>query len=375
MRGDADVVVVGSGPAGGSAAYFLRQFGFRVLVVEKARLPRYKICAGGVPLAAMQNFPFSFSPVVEQWIQRMTFIHGKSQATHHIPRDSLAMVMRDRFDQFLLEHSKADVLDATPMTHVTQDEKLVYVQIQGRSKPLRASFAIGADGPNSRVAHCIGLRRMRKLGAALEAEVEPGNGPGMLESFRGRIVVELGAVDDGYAWIFPKASHLSVGLGSTAKGTSLHARFSTCMTRLGIDLRSTRPKGHPLPVYSSPEPLHKGRILLAGDAAGLVDPLTGEGIRPAIESGRMAAQAIARRKIKDYSRNIELSIGRDMIWASRLARLLYTWTGPGFNWLVRHKLIFQDLIRVTNNRLSYRQAIKRAPLYMLLALQRAKLER
>jgi flavin-dependent dehydrogenase len=103
--------------------------------------------------------------------------------------------------------------------------------------------------------------------------------------------------------------------------------------------------------------------------------LTGEGIRPAIESGRMAAQAIARRKIKDYSRNIELSIGRDMIWASRLARLLYTFTGPGFNWLVRHKLIFQDLIRVTNNRLSYRQAIKRAPLYMLLALQRARLER
>lgn len=375
MRGDADVVIVGSGPAGGSAAYFLGQFGFRVLVVEKARLPRYKVCAGGVPHAAMQEFPFSFSPVVEQWIQRMTFIHGKSQATHHIPRDSLAMVMRDRFDQFIIEHSKADVLEASPVTHVSQDEKQVYVQVQGRSKPLRASFAIGADGPNSRVAQSIGLRRTRRLGAALEAEVESGNGPGMQESFRGRIVVELGPVDNGYAWIFPKASHLSVGMGSTTKGTNLHDRFATCMTRLGIDLRSIRPKGHPLPVYISPEPLQKGRILLSGDAAGLVDPLTGEGIRPAIDSGRMAAQAIARRQVKEYSRRIEVSIGRDMIWASRLARLLYAWTGPGFHWLVRHKLIFQDLIRIKNNRLSYRQAVKRTPLYMLLAFQRARLER
>ncbi|MFP4033930.1 MAG: geranylgeranyl reductase family protein [Desulfovermiculus sp.] len=375
MRGDADVIIVGSGPAGGSAAYFLRQFGFRVLVVEKERLPRYKVCAGGVPHAAMQEFPFSFSPVVEQWIQRMSFIHGKSQTTHHIPRDSLAMVMRDRFDQFIIEHSRADVLEASQVTLVSQDEDQVSVQVQGRSRPLRASFAIGADGANSRVAQSVGLRRTRNLGAALEAEVEPGSGPGMLESFRGRIVVELGAVDNGYAWVFPKASHLSVGLGSTVKGTSLHDRFTNCMTRLGIDLKSTRPKGHPLPVYTSPAPLHKGRILLAGDAAGLVDPLTGEGIRPAIDSGRMAAQAIASHQVKEYSRRIDLSIGRDMIWASRFAQLLYAWTGLGFHWLVRHKLIFQDLIRITNSRLSYRQAVKRVPLYMLTALQRARLER
>ena len=374
MRDDADVVIVGSGPAGGSAAYFLVQAGLRVLVLEKERLPRYKVCAGGVPAAAMQVFPFSFAPVIEQWVQRMTFIHGKAQITHQVPPESLAMVMRDRFDQYLIERSGAQVLEGCQVLDLSQDRELISVQVEGRSRPLKARFAIGADGPNSKVARSIGLRRTRRMGAALEAEIEAE--PLVQDDFQGRVVVELGKVDFGYAWIFPKTSHLSVGIGSMTKGAhSLPQHFTASMTRMGIDLSFSRLKGHPLPIYIKPEVVHKDRVLLAGDAAGLVDPLTGEGIRHAIESGRMAAEAIIHNRIEGYSQRIHEAIGRDMDWAAKLARVLYSWPGPCFHWLVRHRPIFKDMIRIANDGLKYRQAVRRIPLYTLLALERAKLER
>jgi geranylgeranyl reductase family protein len=374
MQVDADVLVIGGGPAGGSAAYFLGQAGYRVLVLEKEQLPRYKVCAGGVPGSVLEEFPFSFAPVVEQWVQRMTFIHGRAQTTHRMPEDSLAMVMRDRFDQYILEQSRAEVLDSSQVMELTQDQDGVSVHVAGRSRPIRALYAIGADGPNSRVARSIGLRRSRSMGAAMEAEVDPD--PAVVQSFQGRVLVELGKVDFGYVWIFPKASHLSVGIGSMTKGAhSLPQHFISSMDTMGINLRSAKLKGHPLPIYIKPEPVHKGRVLLTGDAAGLIDPLTGEGIRHAIESGRMAAEAILHNRIEDYTRRIQCNIGRDMSWAARLAWVLYTWPGPCFHWLVRHRHVFRDMIRIANSRLSYRQAFSRLPLYALLAFERARLER
>jgi geranylgeranyl reductase family protein len=374
MRVDADVVVAGSGPAGGSAASFLVQAGYKVLVVEKERLPRYKVCAGGVPSGALERFPFSFAPVIEQWVQYMTFIHNQAQTTHRLPAESLAMVMRDRFDHYLVEQSKADVLDGHAVLNVLQEGEEVAVQIEGRSRPIRAGYVIAADGPNSRVARSIGLRRTRNMGTALEAEVDPEGA--VQKSLQGRVVVELGKVDFGYAWIFPKSSHLSVGIGSMTKGThSLPEHFATSMNKMGINLQSARMKGHPLPVYIKPEPMHKGRVLLAGDAAGLVDPLTGEGIRHAIDSGRMAAEAIIQGRVGQYTKRIDLAIGRDMGWAAKLANVLYSWPSPCFHWLVRNKYIFRIMIRIANGVLSYKQAIMRLPLYILLALERTRLER
>jgi geranylgeranyl reductase family protein len=374
MRVDADVLVVGSGPAGGSSASFLVQAGYKVLVVEKEHLPRYKVCAGGVPSNALEQFPFSFSPVIEQSVQRMTFIHDQAQSTHRLPTDSLTMVMRDRFDHYILEQSKAEVLEGYTVLDVLEEGGGVTVQVQGRSKPIRARYVIGADGPNSRVARSIGLRRTRSMGAALEAEVDPD--PAVQQSFQNRVVVELGKVDFGYAWVFPKSSHLSVGIGSMTKGAhSLPEHLTASMAKMGIDLQSTRMKGHPLPVYIKPEPVHKGRVLLAGDAAGLVDPLTGEGIRHAIDSGRMAAESIMNGRVGEYSRQIELVIGRDMGWAAKLANVLYSWPGPCFQWLIRNRYIFRDMIRIANGDLSYKRALMRLPWYTILALERARLER
>ena len=137
----------------------------------------------------------------------------------------------------------------------------------------------------------IGLRRRRLLTAAIEAEVTPD--AETWERYAGKALFDLGALPFGYLWVFAKKEHLSVGIAQfSGKYAPLRQTLLREMAHLGIDLTGARLHGHTLPLYQGAEPRGTARTLLVGDAAGLVDPLSGEGIRHAIASGKIAAQAI-----------------------------------------------------------------------------------
>ena len=118
-----DAIIVGAGPAGASAAFWLGEAGKRVLLLEKERLPRYKPCGGGMPQAVFERFPFDFSPVVEREVRRVRFRFrdGREVATK-LPGRPTAMVMRDRFDYHILQHARADVRDGSPVAELQQDD-------------------------------------------------------------------------------------------------------------------------------------------------------------------------------------------------------------------------------------------------------------
>ena len=366
-----DVIVVGAGPAGASAAYWLGEAGKRVLVLEKERLPRYKPCGGGVPKTVFVRFPFDFSPVIEREIGRVRFrFRDGREVAAELPGRPVAMVMRDRFDYHLLRHARAEVQDGSPVVALRQDGDGVEVET-GSGEGFRGRYLIGADGANSRVARLVGLRQGKRMGAALEVEVPADDV--LLEAYQETALFLFGTPPMGYMWIFPKAEHLSVGIGAfLGKVPSMRDVLRQEMARLGIRVDDRDGYGHPLPIYMRHESLHRGRVLLVGDAGGLMDPLLGEGVRHAIRSGRLAAEAVLAEDVGGYSRRVRREMGADFLWGLRWARLFYNHPGASFELGVRNPLFLNQFLRLFAGQTTYRAMALRAPLTLLLGLRRRR---
>ena len=278
-----DVIVVGAGAGGASAAYFLTQAGKSVLVIEKQTLPRYKACGGGVSLKMLAKyFPFSFEPVIESHPTSVWWVLGSNSVTIPLPKGSLGMVMRAKFDAFILEHSSAEVITAATVVRVTEKKDCVVVTTK-EGGTFEGRYLIGADGTNSVIAKSLGLRRHQRPTPAIEAEVVVPES--VMARFAHKPVFIFAAIRRGYLWIFPKGDHLSVGIARLKpRPGQLQASLAKVMSEYGISLEHAVFHGHTIPLYGGPQPIATHRCLLVGDAAGLVDPLSGEGIRPAIKS-------------------------------------------------------------------------------------------
>jgi geranylgeranyl reductase family protein len=360
---DADVIVAGAGPGGASAAYFLGQQGCKVLVLEKAQLPRYKPCGGGVPNTVFNFFPFDFEPVIEQRISRATFVYGTRQFTQPVEPDALTMVMRDQFDYYILQQAQAEVRPGVEVAAVAQERDGVTVTTK-KGETLRASYLIAADGANSPVARSVGLREGKELGVALELETEVDSAT--LAAYHERFLVGFGYLTAGYYWIFPKAHHLSIGIGTVKRGEkTMPHLLQEAMTNLGVSLEKHQRYAHPIPIRTRREQLQQERVLLVGDAAGLVDPLTGEGIRHAVESAHIAAKTIVTGNVAQYTALIEKTYAADLGWARLLSHIIYNSQRFSFDWIMRNRLAFTDLISILSNRMSYRQFVSKLPLYVL----------
>lgn len=366
---DYDAIIVGTGPAGASVAFWLGEAGKRVLVLEKERLPRYKPCGGGVPKAVFERFPFDFSPVVERevgWV-RLRFRDGREVAAE-MPGRPVAMVMRDRFDYHILQHARAEVRDSSPVVAVQQNEAGVEVATRS-GETFHARYLIGADGANSRVARSAGLRQDKQMGFAIEVEVPADDA--LLETYADTALFVFGTPPFGYLWVFPKAEHLSAGIGSfVGRGAEVRETLRKEMARLGVESDGAPQHGHPLPIYLRHEPLHQGRVLLAGDAGGLMDPLLGEGIRHAVDSGQMAAEAVLADDVPGYTRQVHQEIGANLLWGLRWAWPFYNHPRGSFDWAVRNPLFFKEFLRLLAGRTTYRRMAVRALLNLLLGIGR-----
>jgi geranylgeranyl reductase family protein len=358
-----DVIVVGAGPAGGAASSVLVNNGRSVLLLEQQRLPRSKPCGGAVPAPLLERYPAASAAGFFRWIEGVSFQLRREPAVEvSLPDRSIALLDRARFDAALARGSGAEIRDACRARSIHQDHDGVTVEVDGGAR-FRASYCILATGSAPGLVRRVGLPLNRRIGSVAEADVAAGPRESVARFI-------FGTVPWGYVWSFPRHETVSVGAGSLwGPASSIRGELRKEIRRIGPSSASEPSiAGGGLPICTGYRPLRRGRVLLAGDAAGLVDPLLGEGIRHAVRSGELAGEACANDELGSYARHVNREIVADLVWAGRWARLFYGLPGLSFALGVRNPHFVDAFIRVMSGRLSYTGLLARSPFYALRGL-------
>lgn len=327
-----DVAIVGAGPAGAAAALALGDRGLRIGLIEKAVPPRAKTCGGGVVSRAVAYLPIDFGAVVERHCFSADFVHHGPDLRFTCRRDRplVSMVMRDRFDHLIVrlaQQKGVQLFAGTAVLEVAAAPE--HVCLTTNRGEVRARYVIAADGAGSVIARKTGRPELRHVVPALECEVTLS--PEAMAPWMQTARFDFGFVPSGYGWVFPKRDHLSIGVGTTRRGAAhLPETYRRYLEMLGIGRpwREER-KGWVIPCRPRAGLFGVPRVLFVGDAAGLADPVTAEGISNGILSGKLAAQAIidgrfADAKVKEtYRKTLEKNILRELRVARWLAWILY----------------------------------------------------
>ena len=357
-----DVIVVGGGPAGTAAAIEARRRGLSVTVVDRAEFPRDKTCGDGLTTNALRTLEQLGVPRdslggdggYERVDDVVLVASDGREIALPLPRgrgDFAAVITRLRLDAALVDHARergADLRLGHGVVAIASGDAEVRVEL-GDGSSLRAPWVIAADG------HWSPTRRMLEPGAPRDLGVWHA----ARQYFSGVADRRLWVLFErdllpGYAWVFPlPGGRVNVGYG-VLRDHSTPARWRSRpegLQRRGRDLKAlwcdvlerpsirhilgatARPEGTmrawPIPTDFRPAGLHHGRVLFAGDAARVVDPMTGEGIAQALETGMLAAAAVSGASTAPvaavtarYERAVQRSIGRDLRFAALLQRVL-----------------------------------------------------
>ncbi|MEU6123023.1 geranylgeranyl reductase family protein [Streptomyces sp. NPDC047123] len=333
-----DVVVVGAGPAGASAAYAAAVAGRSVLLLEKADIPRYKTCGGGIIGPSRDSLPPGFELPLRDRVHAVTFsLDGKFTRTRRSRQMLFGLINRPEFDQQLVEHAQkagADLRTGATVVRVEQhgpdvpDRRTVAVVLQGGETVL-ARAVVGADGSASRIGAHVGVK-LDQVDLGLEAEIPVPET--VAEDWAGRVLIDWGPMPGSYGWVFPKGDTLTVGvISARGEGAATKRYLEDFIARLGLaGFEPSISSGHLTRCRSDDSPLSRGRVLVCGDAAGLLEPWTREGISFALRSGRLAGEwavrvaeshdaVDARRQALNYAfaikagLGVEMSVGRSML--------------------------------------------------------------
>jgi geranylgeranyl reductase family protein len=285
-----DVAVVGAGPAGLTAALAAAGVGARTVVIERAEHPRYKTCGGGLIGASLTVAARHMQVPARDRIHAITAtLNGRRAFTRRADAPLLSMVSREDFDD-ALRKAAADagvtMRQRATVRGIGEDGGLAWARLADGTS-VRARVLVGADGSSGVSSRYVGVRFQQvDLGLELEIPVPPP----VAAQWQARVMLDWGPMPGSYGWVFPKADVLTVGvIAARGQGEQTRRYLHDFTGRLGLaGYPPARDSGHLTHCRADDSPLRRGRVLVAGDAAGLLEPWTREGISFALRSGTLA---------------------------------------------------------------------------------------
>ena len=372
-----DAIVIGAGPAGSTTAIRLAEAGASVLVVDKATFPRDKPCGGGLTLRAVRQCPVDPTPVVEELVDTVELRFRYDDAVVRQARQPVIwMTQRRRLDAFLLDAAREQGAEVREGTTVQIEPSNTVVLSSGER--VVAETIVGADGANGLTARTVGLGQGIVHGVAYE-----GNVPytaALRERYQHRAVIELADIPGGYGWVFPKGDHANVGVGAwQSEGPKLREHLARLCEAHGLSpevLESMR--GHRLPIRRPGTKIAADRVLLVGDAAGLLDPVSGDGMYECFVSSYLASDAILdllagrATSLTPYEEAVDLALAPLHRASWKLKAALDRW--PRASWRVaKTRLLWRSVENLLEGQLAHpgeQRGLARVPLRVLSMLGR-----
>ena len=310
-----DVVVIGGGPSGATAAHDLANSGHSVAFID--RDGRIKPCGGAIPPRLISDFHIPDEQIVAKIQTARMISPTKRRVDIPIENGFVGMVDRDKFDEFLrvrAQESGADRYTGTFQKIIREKNKPTRVQYRdkatGETRFLETQLIIGADGARSNVAKAEvpGGDKIPYVIAYHEIIEAPEGVTDGYDPKRCDVIYDGAISPDFYGWVFPHGHSASVGMGTQVDGVDLKEATAALRASAGLtDCKTIRREGAPIPLRPMDRWDNGRDVVLAGDAAGVVAPSSGEGIYYAMVGGRVAATAAAAKLSTGMIKDLQLA--------------------------------------------------------------------
>ncbi len=369
-----DVLIIGAGAAGTSAAFHLAKLGHKVTVIEKRLLEEIKPCGGGMAASVQNWFPFDLLPAVDEVINRVGFTWCfEDEVIAELPGSkTFWIVRREHFDRYLslqATSAGAKFLRGVCVIDLQKLNDFWEVTCSNGTK-LEAHTVVIADGSNSPWPTRLGIGpKKQSYASTTSVRLE---GRGNLES--GFAKFEFGLVHHGFAWAFPINNGITVGAGTFIGSQKLESKqiLTKFLPILGFNPEDGIRQQSKLRIWNGQHNLHGNGIVIAGDAASLCDPFLAEGIRPAIMSGCEAAKTIDKflkgeaLDLSEYTTTMQRQWGTSMAWGRRIAQVFYRFPKVGYQLGIKRPTAPQRIAQILSGELGYADIAQRVIQRLLL---------
>ena len=376
-----DTIIIGTGPAGATAARHIAAAGLNTLLLEKDTLPRVKTCGGAVSEYALSNLDIEIpDSIIERECFGARIRYGAHQLESETCERLSVMISRDRFDHHLTKlavDAGANLMEGVSVRSVQTGNKCAVVETTAGT--FRSKVVIGADGVNSVCAKNVRPSfAQQETSFALEAEL-PASNEHINKYILNKGEFHFDAIPKGYGWVFPKDGHFSVGIAGRSQGLSRPMdAYRDFIKELGLDCANVKPRGHFLPLGGLDRKTYANRTLLVGDAAGYVDAFLGEGIAYAIISGNFAAETVidacqnddfSKASLASYHKRCMDSFLPNLKYSYTFSELFYQFPNLSSRILVNNEPVLNKFIHLATGRVGYLSFMKwiapRLPYYII----------